>query len=874
MVRDGGLIGTLDIELARNANSIGRLTIEGTGSRAIASTDYGRYGSRYGGAGGFSEIGRYGRGYLTIRDGGQFLAANTDGETDAAFLRFGRVSGAYGFGLVSGEGSSLDIRQIGPAGDDYGVGAGLQLGDGGYGLLRVENDAAVAVTGDGAEIEIADGRGGYADGGRIEVLDGGSITVDDEGYSGARLVVAVAGTSSASMLVSGAGSRVTLRSNDITTNNYRTGELVIGDYGQGSLDVANSGSVRARELTVGVSGSYNSEDSAVTSSVTISDGGEIDIRSYAATPYQGISIADGAGTTGAVTVTGEGSRLTIAGAGGEAGRGAARLEVGRGGNGTLTIENGGSASAFFMGIGQEATAKGTVIIRGEGSVLRGIESAGTFREYSVGNGFGEETNGSAFLRLGRDDGGAEGRIEISEGGALVLESDPASGKVSPGIRAGQGIGSAGDIVVDGPGSAIRIVQATVPAAQEDKGGPFIELGGQSGDASRGGRGSLTVSNGAEVSLVGNKAEVTVGEGDPSTGPEDTMERTSRLTIESGSRVVLDATGEPTEALLRIGDNPGAHGAVIVTGAGSELILVDGFGEIRLAESGTGRLEIADGGQVVSGSLDQGQGGRLDLDGSITGDLTLGGTFEIAGRDVGTAMIDGDLTLEPGAILFLDARSTGADSITVTGDLILDLSAIEVRVDTRGLGDLGEDTIEYFDVAGMTMVMGETRAGTGSELVDLAVEDGQIVLRQGSALSIVQAQTVALLFEAAFNRGGMIDLEGLNFWIDAREGVLPDGAPPITEIELSRAFLDADEFQEAFGDPDALTGEEFVGVLYENILDREGEASGLEFWVNSLELGAVDRPDVLLAFAKSPENLAGSPEIETLTEVEPGLWGFV
>lgn len=91
-----------------------------------------------------------------------------------------------------------------------------------------------------------------------------------------------------------------------------------------------------------------------------------------------------------------------------------------------------------------------------------------------------------------------------------------------------------------------------------------------------------------------------------------------------------------------------------------------------------------------------------------------------------------------------------------------------------------------------------------------------------SLTLVEAQTVALLFEAALNRDGQIGLGGLNFHIDAREAGL-------SEERLAQQFLDSPEFARAFGEPESLTDQELVEVLFRNVLNREGAAQ--EAWRN-------------------------------------------
>ena len=159
---------------------------------------------------------------------------------------------------------------------------------------------------------------------------------------------------------------------------------------------------------------------------------------------------------------------------------------------------------------------------------------------------------------------------------------------------------------------------------------------------------------------------------------------------------------------------------------------------------------------------------------------------------------------------------------------------------------------------------------------------------GLGLDVEEAREIALLYEAGLDRDGDIDLPGLNFWIDAREAGL-------SKRGLAAEFLNSEEFQasaEAFlGDGTDLTDEtvrdqlvfsdeDYVSLLYENVLERTPDAGGLAFWLGILE-GFADNPGeadtarerLLLAFAQSEENVAGSPAIETMTEIAPGDWAF-
>ncbi len=152
---------------------------------------------------------------------------------------------------------------------------------------------------------------------------------------------------------------------------------------------------------------------------------------------------------------------------------------------------------------------------------------------------------------------------------------------------------------------------------------------------------------------------------------------------------------------------------------------------------------------------------------------------------------------------------------------------------------------------------------GADLGNIFVTVGEETDPRGVTLAV--AQSVAYLYEAALDRDGGIDEPGLNFWI----GEVADG---LTQRGLAQAFLTAPEFTAAFGEIDTLTDEQYVDQLYLNVLEREGDPDGREFFVQALADGA-GRDEVLIAFAESNENMVGSPEVATLTETEDGSWVF-
>jgi len=144
------------------------------------------------------------------------------------------------------------------------------------------------------------------------------------------------------------------------------------------------------------------------------------------------------------------------------------------------------------------------------------------------------------------------------------------------------------------------------------------------------------------------------------------------------------------------------------------------------------------------------------------------------------------------------------------------------------------------------------------------------------------QDVARLYEAAFAR--IPDNGGLNFWIDQVENGqfgffdTPIRANPGTQFPtndqgglaipsaiafLAESFVDSQEFQDIFDFNIFFDSREYVEQLYFNVLDREGDIGGINFWTGLLENDFLEEADVLAAFAVSPENYVGSQYAEDL-----------
>ncbi len=110
------------------------------------------------------------------------------------------------------------------------------------------------------------------------------------------------------------------------------------------------------------------------------------------------------------------------------------------------------------------------------------------------------------------------------------------------------------------------------------------------------------------------------------------------------------------------------------------------------------------------------------------------------------------------------------------------------------------------------------------------------------MSFIREQIIRL-YDTVFDRAP--DAGGLAFW----EGVATQGHGL---DYMAARFMVAVEFATTYGQPTNLS---FVRSLYENILDRAGEAEGVAFWTSALDQGRADRAAIVVQFSECPEHIA-------------------
>ena len=102
-----------------------------------------------------------------------------------------------------------------------------------------------------------------------------------------------------------------------------------------------------------------------------------------------------------------------------------------------------------------------------------------------------------------------------------------------------------------------------------------------------------------------------------------------------------------------------------------------------------------------------------------------------------------------------------------------------------------------------------------------------------------------VYQAAFGRTP--DVGGLSYWM----AVMDNGMP--VDV-IADEFAKSPELKALYGATP--TNAQVVARLYQNILHREGEAGGFQYWLNLLDKKFATVAQVLLSFSESPKNQDG------------------
>jgi len=100
-----------------------------------------------------------------------------------------------------------------------------------------------------------------------------------------------------------------------------------------------------------------------------------------------------------------------------------------------------------------------------------------------------------------------------------------------------------------------------------------------------------------------------------------------------------------------------------------------------------------------------------------------------------------------------------------------------------------------------------------------------------------------LYNATFAR--FPDQEGLKYWIQKNTSGID------TYRSTAKSFILSEEFYETYGVD--TTNESYIKSLYSNVLGREPDSEGFDYWLNQMNTGLEDKGELLMGFSESAEN---------------------
>jgi hypothetical protein len=98
-----------------------------------------------------------------------------------------------------------------------------------------------------------------------------------------------------------------------------------------------------------------------------------------------------------------------------------------------------------------------------------------------------------------------------------------------------------------------------------------------------------------------------------------------------------------------------------------------------------------------------------------------------------------------------------------------------------------------------------------------------------------------LYQAAFDRKP--DVSGLDYWYQKMNSGMA-----LTDV--AAGFINSAEFKALYGSNPS--NEQFVTLLYDNVLHRVPDAGGYAYWTDQLA-GGMTKEQVLIGFSESTEN---------------------
>ncbi|MDC0739359.1 DUF4214 domain-containing protein [Cognatishimia sp. SS12] len=326
-------------------------------------------------------------------------------------------------------------------------------------------------------------------------------------------------------------------------------------------------------------------------------------------------------------------------------------------------------------------------------------------------------------------------------------------------------------------------------------------------------------------------------------------------VEIDGRIEVLAAGEGTQDVSHLRVSPGTMGVIEVDG------------DTRDSLTGTSGADILDG-NGGSDTLNGGAGDDILMDGRGSDQLWGGDgadvfIFERDGQsdtvmdfEAGVDRLDlsGWGYLYSSAALSFDPHSDGV--LISYRDEVLDVRSHDGAM----LRARDFTNADLFDLTHVVNTLPQDYTGVfnrmyGSELGDTLNGSGADDLLYGETIQAAGYDAVLgqvyRIYQATLDRAP--DVNGHLNWANQ----MMDGQQTLASVAYG--FVNSGEFQATYGNT---SNGEFVTLLYNNVLDRAPDATGLANWTARLDSGAMSRAQVVVGFSESPE-FRGNTEIDSL-----------
>ena len=645
-----------------------------------------------------------------------------------------------------------------------------------------------------------------------------------------------------SLLLTGTGTSLTAQNASIGDNGAASvtvagGAVLITDQGAAEDSLGFNASAYGTMTVDGTGSTWST--GAVLTFIGFSGTGALSVQNGGTADFSGeVFVGTQRGSSGNLTVTGAGSRLTdLAG-----------LYV-AGGNGHLTVSNGATlATSGNVDVLGDSSGGGSAVVAGPGATWIENSSSLVVGGISGNSSLTVQQGGQVSLAHALVVGSTSGigALSIAAGGTVALTGAAQAGANL--LQIATEAGGSGSVAVTGAGAVLAT------------GANALQVGTT-------GAGALAVSGGGAVTAAQLAIGVTTG----ATGVVTVDGAGSSLAV-SG----LVSVGQGGSGALEIGAGASLGGTVAI-GALGQAVLNNAVaaGETFAFSGASGTLDIDNlagfhgvvsgyqNGDVLAVAGIEGatvtstpSGGNTILNfvsGSASlGTVTLAGAYASGAVHVALADSAADVT-DRLATLEAEARTGAVTGISLTdlGIATLALSASQITAD--------KDALKLIETRTAIVVSATTEKWTGPSIrsLNLAGSGLQYVQFVDGRLTLDTTDATAQVYRMYLSAFGRVPDPGGQYTWDR---FLETGTPLAA---IAADFIGSAEFTARYGS--SVSDSNFVTLLYQNVLGRAPDPGGLTTWLGVLA-GGTPRAQVLVDFSESAEHVA-----QTAAAVQSGLW---